>query len=893
MSIVSPNLDDKTFEELRTEALAIAKQRAKDWTDQSPHDPGVVLLELFAYLTETLLFRLNRLPRKVYIELLKLIGLRLQPPSAASVDLTFSTGGEPATQRIQIPRGTRVTSSRAGAGEAAVFVTDQTASIEPGQTEVSVTAHHSELIEGEKVGEGTGAPGLVLRVSRPPIVANAHGTETLRVGVEIGPGEEVDDAQKLQLGGKSYRIWKEVENFASPAEERTVYRADRVLGTISFAPALEGAGAAHSPVPAGDEAGDARSARENVLGAVPAAGREIRVWYSRGGGAAGLVRAGTLDRLKDGTLPGIKSVRNDADATGGRDAESLEDALVRGPAELHSLKRAVTARDFESLVMRERGGIALVKAFAQRDLWRHARPGTVDVVLVPDVPVAERGASHELVTATKLREKEGAPELERVQGLLEERSTIGTTTVARYGQLKSVSITARVGISGPRDPAAVRARLQNLIYRALSPLEPTGRLRRGFGDPLRVGDIYGLLQSEPGVAFLSDVSLQVDVVPDATNVLVLDPNQPGTFYAGCSNGLFRTTNRGDSWEQILGAEEGAVERVAVNPSVPGVLAVVTRKANEPHRIRLTRSSGESWSVDTQSLQKLTGIGWTMRGTTPVLLVTAETGLYESRVKLTEGPSAAIGFESKLLPVQVDAARRTGFWALATGTDARGTQLVAVAAIEAPFGIYLSATGGGTDTFKEIGLRNENVRVLEFQRLDSATFLWAGTNQPGHEDGKGCFRREMDGTATPGRPWDPVSEGWNGSSVNALAFSESQVFAASYQRGVMIADTKASAIRWRASDLGSGLPENQIETGRYFHPLLAIAVEQVGGGRSARDGLVFTGGAKGLFRRERRTEESGGRDTYVAAAPKEVEQVLVPRDWLICSGAHVVLDAEED
>jgi hypothetical protein len=878
-SIESPNLDDRTFDELRTEALAIARQRAKEWTDQSPHDPGVVLLELFAYLTETLLFRVNRLPRKIYIELLKLIGLRLQPPSAASVDITFSTDGEPAAQRIQIPRGTRVTSSRAAAGEPIVFITDQAAWIERGATEVAVRAYHREIVEAESVGQGTGGPALVVQVSRPPIVANVPGAETLRVGVEVGPGEDVDDEDRVQFGGKTYRIWKEVENFALPRDDRHVYRVDRALGVITFAPALEGP---ESIAAAPDDA------RDDALGGAPAAGRDIRVWYARGGGAAGLVRAGTLDRLKDGNLPGIKSVRNDADATGGRNAESLEDALIRGPAELHSLKRAVTARDFESLVMRERGGIALVKAFAQRDLWRHARPGTVDVVLVPDVPVDERGASHELVTAVKLREKQGAPELERVQKLLEERSTIGTTTQARYGQLKSVSITATVGISGTQDPVLVRARLQNAIYRALSPLDATGRLRRGFGDPLRAGDIYGLLQAEPGVAFLSNVSLRVDVVPEAVNVLAADPNQAGTFYAGCSNGLFRTTNRGDSWEQVLAGDDGAVERIAAHPSLPGVLAVVTRKAGEPHRIRLTRSSGETWSPDTQSLQKLTDIGWTMRDTTPVLLVTAESGLYESRVKLSDGPSPGVTFESKLLTVQVDAARRTGFWALATGTDMRGTQLVAVAAIEAPFGIYLSASAGATDTFKEIGLRNENVRVLELQRLDSATFLWAGTNQPGHEDGKGCFRREMDGTATPGRPWDPVSEGWNGSSVNALAFDGSQVFAASYQRGVMVADSKTSPIRWRGSDLGSGLPEDQIETGRYFHPLLAIAAEPAPSGNA----LVFTGGTKGFFRRERRTEESGARDAYVHAAPKEVEQVLVPQDWLICSGVHAVQDANE-
>jgi baseplate J-like protein len=871
-SIVSPNLDDKTYAQLRDEALALARRRAPAWTDQSPHDPGVVLLELFAYLTETLLFRVNRLPRKVYVEFLKLIGLRLQPPATASVLVTFSAG-EPATRRIQIPRGTRIGSSRDSATEPVVFVTDEVAWIEPGQTEVRVVARHREVIEAERLGVGSGAPGLALRASRPPLVASVTDAVVLRLGVEALPSELTGAEEKIHLGDKLYRVWKEVEGFALPAEDPNVYMVDRVSGVFSFAPALE------ATVTQG----------EGALGAVPGAGREILVWYSRGGGAAGNVAAGALDMLKDGNLAGIKSVRNDADATGGRNAETIENALVRGPAELHSLKRAVTARDFESLVMRERGGIALVKAFAERDLWKHARPGTVDVVLVPDIPEEERGASHEHVTAIKLREKQGQPELDRIQKLLDGLTTIGTNTVVRYGALKSVSVTATVGIAGTQDPAMVQARLQSTLYRALSPLAASGRLRRGFGDPLRVGDIYGILQAEPGVAFLNKVSLQVDLVPEGTNALVVDPSQPGTWYAGCDNGLFRSTNRADSWEQVFPGEEGPVDRVAIHPAVPGLLGIVTRgvKEGDPCRLHVSRSSGESWSETTLSLQKLTDIAWTVRDGVPILLVAAETGLYEARVTLTEGPVPGASFGAGLLPVQVDAKRQPGFWAVACTTDERGTSLVALATIDAPFGIYLSAAAGATNTFKDIGLRNENVRVLAFQRLESVTYLWAGTNQPGREDGKGCFRREMDSTATPARPWDPVADGWNGSSVNGLAFQDSRVYAASYQRGVMSLDGKAAALRWQPSGLGAGLPEDQIETGRYFHPLRAIAAEAGAGGGEP---LVITGGANGMFRRQPRSEQSPDRDTYVKAAPKEVEQVLVPRDWLLCSGTHTVLDS---
>jgi len=66
----------------------------------------------------------------------------------------------------------------------------------------------------------------------------------------------------------------------------------------------------------------------------------IRLWYFHGGGAGGNVAANTLTTLKD-QIPGV-SVTNPLPATGGRDEESLQNALIRGPHELHSLQRAVT-----------------------------------------------------------------------------------------------------------------------------------------------------------------------------------------------------------------------------------------------------------------------------------------------------------------------------------------------------------------------------------------------------------------------------------------------------------------------------------------------------------------------------------------------------------------------
>jgi len=59
MPIPLENLDDRTWEDLVAEARTIISARAPQWTDHNPSDPGITLVEMFAYLTENLLYRIN------------------------------------------------------------------------------------------------------------------------------------------------------------------------------------------------------------------------------------------------------------------------------------------------------------------------------------------------------------------------------------------------------------------------------------------------------------------------------------------------------------------------------------------------------------------------------------------------------------------------------------------------------------------------------------------------------------------------------------------------------------------------------------------------------------------------------------------------------------------
>jgi hypothetical protein len=61
MPLTIPSIDDRRYQDLLNEALARIPVHNPEWTNFNKSDPGVTLLELFAFLTENLLYRCNRL----------------------------------------------------------------------------------------------------------------------------------------------------------------------------------------------------------------------------------------------------------------------------------------------------------------------------------------------------------------------------------------------------------------------------------------------------------------------------------------------------------------------------------------------------------------------------------------------------------------------------------------------------------------------------------------------------------------------------------------------------------------------------------------------------------------------------------------------------------------
>ena len=56
---------------------------APEWTNHNPSDPGITLIELAAWMTDLLIYRLNQVPDKNYVAFLNLLGIKLRAPRAA------------------------------------------------------------------------------------------------------------------------------------------------------------------------------------------------------------------------------------------------------------------------------------------------------------------------------------------------------------------------------------------------------------------------------------------------------------------------------------------------------------------------------------------------------------------------------------------------------------------------------------------------------------------------------------------------------------------------------------------------------------------------------------------------------------------------------------------
>ena len=138
MSLPTPRLDNLKFQSLVDEAKRRLIRYCPEWTEYNVSDPGVTLIELFAWMTELIAYRLNRTPEINYVKFMELVGVRLQPASSARVELTFYLSvpfpinpDEPEYDVAVVSQGTEVATRQTDEDDEVVFTIDEELVIAP------------------------------------------------------------------------------------------------------------------------------------------------------------------------------------------------------------------------------------------------------------------------------------------------------------------------------------------------------------------------------------------------------------------------------------------------------------------------------------------------------------------------------------------------------------------------------------------------------------------------------------------------------------------------------------------------------------------------------------------------------------------------------------------
>jgi predicted phage baseplate assembly protein len=174
MPLEPPNLDDRTFADLFAEARSLIPRYAPEWTNHNDSDPGITLLQLFSWLTEQTVYRLNRVPDRNYLKFLQLLGIQTRPARPARVDVTFTLARPDSDAFVIVPKGTQVATA---GGDAPPVV------FETGQALVALGARLAavQIFDAYAYSDATTANGIAGQ-DFAPFGAHAHEGAALLLG---------------------------------------------------------------------------------------------------------------------------------------------------------------------------------------------------------------------------------------------------------------------------------------------------------------------------------------------------------------------------------------------------------------------------------------------------------------------------------------------------------------------------------------------------------------------------------------------------------------------------------------------------------------------------------------------------------------------------------------
>ncbi len=335
----------------------------------------------------------------------------------------------------------------------------------------TVEVMNSEIIAEESLGLTEGTSGQSFQVAHAPVEPNSGPFV-----VEVGEGT-------------GWTQWHRVDDFATSTAEDRHFTVDLNSGQVDFGPAVR------------EPDGTVRE-----FGAVPPKGCPVRVrGYRTGGGQRGNVSRGALRVLRS-SVPFVARVENRRPAMGGVDGETVEDARVRGPLTLRTLRRAVVPADYEQLAREVAPEAARIRCVPAEETAGDGSSGEqgsgVRLLVIP----AGRGDERGRIDFRDLEPSQDT--LERIKEYLHERCPIGTRLMVEPPLYQGVTVIAWVQASTGMSAERVKDEALTALFRYFNPLIG-GRDGRGwpFGRAVHAGEVFAVLQGVAGVELVEDVKL--------------------------------------------------------------------------------------------------------------------------------------------------------------------------------------------------------------------------------------------------------------------------------------------------------------------------------------------------------------------------------------------------
>jgi phage-related baseplate assembly protein len=434
------------------------------WNDFYEDSSGMMLVEVFAYITDLLLFYLERQANETYLptaterqnllNMCKIVGYKVSNARPAEVELVFSIR-QPHTMDITVPKGTAVES-----GGGVVFETSSEVLIPAGSTEATSGAIEGETFE-ERIGYSNGEVAQEFYLPRATVI---EIKAILADGVTWGPVESLAD-----------------QDAASPSYTVDIDAFGRAR--IMF--------------------GDGKNGR------IPETGAEISAIYRIGGGTRGNVAANMVTVIRnivaDETGERIPvTVTNPNPASGGTGPESIEQIRLWAPRYFEAQNRCVTQTDYETIAMtfQDSNAGAIAKARAKV----HERSGEANIIRIYVLAYAED--ANNLAVASE-------PLKNALLAHINERKMFTDWIEIEDGSWSFVDIRGTLRITAGFVHDTVTA-LVNKNLQALLSADT-----QQMGGKLRISDVYATIDNTEGVESVELETPITSVQADPNEVLLL------------------------------------------------------------------------------------------------------------------------------------------------------------------------------------------------------------------------------------------------------------------------------------------------------------------------------------------------------------------------------------